>query len=113
MHEMSDQTSEAPRPPASTGGSLWREPYFTDRAGREWHVYDVARRNGRLRRLALRSPLATTRVFVAEDRTQLVYAFGEGEPRETDAAALEHQLRAAKSRESWANTFQPARRARP
>jgi hypothetical protein len=90
----------------------WREPYFTDGDGREWHVYDCVKSDGRLRARKLASRRATVRVFVAEDRTRLVYAFNDGEPRELDARALEYQLKAAKNHEAWANTFQPVRRAR-
>jgi hypothetical protein len=90
----------------------WREPYFTDADGREWHVYDCVKSDGRLRARKLASRRATVRVFVAEDRTRLVYAFNDGEPREPDARALEYQLKAAKNHEAWANTFQPVRRAR-
>ncbi len=90
----------------------WREPYFTDAEGREWHVYDTVLRGGRHRALKLASPKATSRLFVAEDRTRMVHVFGQGEPRDLEVAHLERQLRLAKTTAAWAATFQPARRAR-
>jgi hypothetical protein len=92
--------------------SIWREPYFTDGDGREWHVYDCVRSAGRYRARKLASRRATVRVFVAEDRTRLVYTFNDGEPREIDARALEYQLKAAKNREVPATPYQPVGRAR-
>ncbi len=89
----------------------WREPYFTDAAGREWHVYDCVRSQG-LREVSLGSPSAEFRVFVARDRTKLVYQFDASDAREPTAERLERQLKLAKSREAWASAYQPVRRAR-
>jgi hypothetical protein len=88
----------------------WREPYFTDAAGREWHVYDCVLRGGTHRAVKYASPRATFRVFVAEDRTRMIYTFGDGEPRELDAAHLARQLKQAHTREAWAQAFKPRRR---
>ncbi len=93
-------------------GSAWREPYFTDAAGREWHVYDCVLRGRTHRAVKLASAQARYRVFVAEDRTRMIHEFGDGEPRELDAAHLERQLRLATSRDAWAETFRPVRRGR-
>jgi len=93
------------------GASHWLAPYFTDSDGREWHVYDCVRSAGRYRARKLASRRATVRVFVAEDRTRLVYPFNDGEPRELGVRQLEYQLKAAKQRELSANTFQPMRRS--
>ena len=92
--------------------SHWREPYFTDADGREWHVYDTVLRGGRHRPRALGSPTATHRVFVAEDRTRMMHLFGQGEPRDLEVAHLERQLRLAKAGAAWAGSFQPLRRTR-
>jgi hypothetical protein len=91
---------------------IWREPYFTDAAGREWHVYDCVLRGRTHRPVKLMSPQARYRVFVAEDRTRMIHEFGDGEPRALEAEHLERQLRLAKTREAWAATFRPARSAR-
>lgn len=92
--------------------AAWREPYFTDAAGREWHVYDTVVRDGRHRSLVYGSPRATSRVFVAEDRARMIYTFGDGEPRELDVKHLERQLKQSVTREAWAQASRPVRRAR-
>jgi hypothetical protein len=92
--------------------TLWREPYFTDAAGREWHVYDCVVRGRVHRAVKFSSPQARCRVFVAEDRTRMVYTFGDGEPRELDVKHLERQLKQAVTREAWAQAYRPVRRAR-
>jgi hypothetical protein len=89
----------------------WREPYFTDASGREWHVYDTVVRGRTHRAVKYASPRATYRVFVAEDRTRMIYQFGDGEPRELDAAHLERKLKQARTRDAWAQAFRPTRRA--
>lgn len=113
---MAGSVPERPEPERnevrSHAGSVWREPYFTDGDGREWHVYDCVRSDGRYRARKLASRRATVRVFVAEDRTRLVYRFNDGEPRELGVQQLEYQLRTAKHHEAWAGTFQPVRRGR-
>jgi len=83
--------------------ATWPEPYVTDGDGREWHVYDVARVSGRIRRLEPGGPEATRRIFVAEDRRQAAQAVGAGEPRERTAELLERQLRLALSAAAWSN----------
>jgi hypothetical protein len=93
--------------------TAWREPYFTDAAGREWHVYDTVLRGRTHRAVKYSSPAATFRVFVAEDRTRMMYEFGDGEPRELDVAHLERQLRQARTRDAWAQAYRPLRKARP
>ena len=98
---------------AESRGPTWREPYFTDGDGREWHVYDCVLRGRTHRAVKLASAQARYRVFVAEDRTRMIHEFGDGEPRELDATHLERQLRLAKSRDAWAAAFRPVRRARP
>jgi hypothetical protein len=91
----------------------WQEPYFTDAAGRDWHVYDTVLRSGRTHRaVKAASPRATFRVFVAEDRTRMIYEFGDGEPRELDVTHLERQLKQARTREAWTQSFRPKRSAR-
>jgi hypothetical protein len=90
----------------------WREPYFTDVAGREWHVYDCVVHGRTHRAVKHTSPQAQCRVFVAEDRTRMVYTFDDGEPRELEVAHLARQLRDAKTREAWAQALRPVRRSR-
>lgn len=92
--------------------ATWREPYFNDAAGREWHVYDCVLRGRTHRAVKYTSPQARFRVFVAEDRTRMIYEFGDGEPRELDPAHLERQLSQAIARDEWAKTVRPNRRAR-
>jgi hypothetical protein len=46
-----------------------RSRYFTDAAGYERHVYDVAHVDGRIRQRDLGDPFATQRVFVARANT--------------------------------------------
>jgi hypothetical protein len=88
----------------------WREPYFTDAAGREWHVYDCVVRGRSHRAVKYESPQASCRVFVAEDRTRMVYEFGDGEPRDLEVGHLARQLKDAKTRDAWAQTLRPKRR---
>jgi hypothetical protein len=90
--------------------SIWREPYFTDEAGRDWHVYDCVARGRSHRAVKYASLHARYRVFVAEDRTRMVYEFGDDEPRELDAPQLERQLKQAVTRDAWARTLRPVRR---
>ena len=94
--------------------SSWREPYFTDGNGREWHVYDCVPkgRSHRVTVLQLGDPAAELRIFVTRNRTRVRYRFHQDDPRAPSAELLEAQLRLAKSGEAWANTFQPTRRAR-
>jgi hypothetical protein len=90
----------------------WREPYFTDADGHEWHVYDVVRLDGRIRQLELGDIAARQRVFVAPDGRQVVHVFAPGERRDCGPQLLSEQLRLAKARAAWNGTFQPMRRAR-
>jgi hypothetical protein len=90
--------------------SIWREPYFTDASGRDWHVYDCVARGRSHRAVKYESPQARYRVFVAEDRTRMVYEFGDDEPRSLEAPHLERQLKQAITRDAWAKTLRRVRR---
>jgi hypothetical protein len=95
----------------SASQGTWREPYFADADGREWHVYDTAKVKAGRKDMGLGSPDATHRVFVAADRTELVCTLG-ADRREITAELLARQLKEAKTSAAWARTFHPVRRAR-
>lgn len=78
---------------------------FFDAAGRAWTVYDVRRVDGRIRRTALASEMATWRVFVGADGKRCAYRFEHRESRELDPSVLARQLNGAR----WAGAFQPNR----
>jgi hypothetical protein len=81
---------------------------LVDSSGQSWTIYDCRRLNGRIRRTAPASEVATWRVFVASDGKRHAYRFRERESRELDPSLLAQQL----SRAQWSRVFQPNRRSR-
>ena len=87
------------------------QAYFTSADGREWHVYDTVVRERRHRPVKYGSTAARYRVFVAPDRSRMVYEFGDGELRDLEVAHLQRQLKQAITRDAWSKTFRPLRRS--
>lgn len=69
--------------------------YLVDRDGATWRVHDARLTGGRTHRLALGSPQANTRYFVAADGTRRAYTFGRDRRRDTTLEVLLEHLSGA------------------
>lgn len=69
--------------------------YLIDRDGETWRIHDAKFTGGRPHRLALGSPMANTRYFVAADGTQRAYRFERDRRRDTTLDVLLEHLSGA------------------